>query len=121
MASALCSVALLFRGDRRAIGLNGSTTVSAPDNDTSLPSCLLGPGVEKSIKSSSAAFFVGDFPFPVLRFRSSSNVGMALGGVKGIVGFKIDLIGKGAIVCRESIRRLPSTTTGCHYLGCVPR
>ena len=77
--------------DRRAMGLKGSATISAPDTATS-PSCRLGPGVEKSISSSSGAVFAGDLLLPVLRFRSSSKLGMAFGGVKGTVGFRIDLI-----------------------------
>ena len=34
--------------------------------------------------------FAGDLPLPVLLFRSSSKLGMAFGGVKGIVGFSMD-------------------------------
>lgn len=48
-------------------------------------------GVEKSMSSSSALDLAGD-RFRVLRCRNSSNDGMTLGGVKGIAGFKIDLI-----------------------------
>jgi hypothetical protein len=49
----------------------------------------MGPGVEKSIKSSS--ILPGDLLLTVLRFvRSSSNVGMTLGGVKGTTGLRMD-------------------------------
>ena len=87
-----------FEGVCRLIGLKGSATLSAPVIAIWLPSCLFGPGVEKSISRSSAAPLVGDLPFPVLRFRNSSKDGIAFGGVSGIVGFRIDLIGKGAVV-----------------------
>ena len=46
--------------------------------------------MEKSISSSSADLDAGDFALLVLFFRNSSNVGMALGGVSGIVGLRID-------------------------------
>lgn len=49
-----------------------------------------GPGVEKSIRRSSMGAFAGDLPFPVLLFRSSSKLGMAFGGVRGIVGLSMD-------------------------------
>lgn len=58
----------------------------------------LGPGVEKSINNASALFLAGDC-FVVLFCRSSSKVGIVFGGVKGTVGFKIDLGWNEAIVC----------------------
>jgi hypothetical protein len=107
-------------GVRLAIGLNGSATFSAPVIDISPPSCLFGPGVEKSMRSSSAPCLAGDlpFPFPVLRFRNSSNVGIDLGGVRGTVGFKIDLIWKDSAVCLLSTLR-PAKVRSASYLCCV--
>lgn len=92
MFSASC-----LRGDRRIIGLNGSATFSVPAIEVSAPSCRLGPGVEKSINRSSAPCLLGDLPFPVLRFRNSSKVGIAFGGVSGIEGFRMDFIWAGAV------------------------
>jgi hypothetical protein len=80
------------------MGLKGSATFSTPDKEISPLSSLLGAGVEKSIRRSSAPCLLGDLPLPVLRFRSSSNVGIALGGVRGMVGLRIDLIAKGVEV-----------------------
>lgn len=79
-------------GDCCAMGLNGSATCSEPSIGIPPRFCMFGPGVEKSMRSSSAPFFAGDFPFPVLLLRNSSNEGIAFGGVKGIVGLRIDLI-----------------------------
>jgi len=79
-------------GDLRAIGLKGSKASSVPEIDRSAPFCVLGPGVEKSMRSSSGFCLPGDLPLPVLRFLSSSNVGIALGGVSGIAGLRMDLI-----------------------------
>lgn len=93
-----------FAGVRRAIGLNGSKASSVPENELSPPLCLLGPGVEKSMRSSSAFGLAGDFPLPVLRFRSSSKVGIAFGGVRGIAGLRMDLIWNGVEICLLSVR-----------------
>lgn len=71
------------------VGLNGSMTFSAPDTTTWFSAREAGAGVEKSIRSSSAPDLAGD-RFLVLRCRNSSNEGMALGGVNGTVGFRID-------------------------------
>lgn len=84
-----------FAGVLRAIGLNGSRASSVPESEVSAPFCLFGPGVEKSMRSSSAFCLLGDLPLPVLRFRSSSNVGIAFGGVSGIAGLRMDLIWNG--------------------------
>ena len=74
------------------IGLNGSGMVSAPVTGT-LPFLRAGPGVEKSISMSSPVIaFAGYSDLPVLRLRNSSKVGMTFGGVKGTVGFSMDLI-----------------------------
>lgn len=81
-----------FAGDFRAIGLKGSRTSSVLEIERSAPFCMLGPGVEKSMRSSSAFCLLGDLPLPVLRFLSSSNVGIAFGGVSGIAGLRMDLI-----------------------------
>ena len=105
-------------GVRLAIGLNGSATFSAPVIEISAPSCLLGPGVEKSMRSSSAPCLAGDRPFPVLLFRSSSKVGIDLGGVRGTEGFKIDLIWKASAVCVLSTLR-PAKERSESYLCCV--
>ena len=75
-----------------AAGLNGSAALSwfANDGLTEIK-FVVGAGVEKSMRSSLPAL-EGDFDFAVLRLRSSSKLGMFLGGVKGTDGFRIDLI-----------------------------
>lgn len=82
------------------VGLKGSSTVSAPVMGTSAL-CRPGPGVEKSIRSSSPAF-AGDRGLDVLRLvRNSSKDGITLGGVRGMLGFRIDLICAWSI-CKHS-------------------
>ena len=77
------------RGFFLAIGLNGSC--EPPISLTETRAVVFeGPGVEKSIRRSSTVPFAGDLPLPVLLFRNSSKLGIAFGGVKGIVGFRID-------------------------------
>lgn len=84
---------------RVGTGLNRFDKFSDPVIAGSL---VLGPGVEKSIKSSSPAFFLGDLfgPFPVPCFRLASKDGIACGGVSGTLGFKIDLIGTDGDGCK---------------------
>jgi len=78
------------------MGLNGSCESPRSLTDAR-PAIYEGAGVEKSISRSSTAPFAGDLPLPVLFFRSSSKLGMAFGGVRGIVGFSIDRgVNKGA-------------------------
>jgi Na+/H+ antiporter NhaB len=81
----------------------------------------LGAGVEKSIRSSSPASVFGDFLVLLLALllRDSSKVGMALGGVRGMVGFRIDLIcGAGeAYTTRSAICAF--TATESVHLGCI--
>ena len=78
----------------RVIGLNGSTTFSVPATGRVAEFVVIdGAGVEKSIRSSSPCL-LGDFddPLPELLLRVSSKLGIAFGGVRGIVGFRIDLM-----------------------------
>ena len=89
------------------MGLNGSRTFSAPAIATEFAlSLLVGAGVEKSMSKSSEPDFPGDlFLFlPVLRLCVSSKVGIALGGVRGTVGFSIDFgvsVGDGWCNCQQ--------------------
>lgn len=77
------------RGLFLVMGLKGSCDAPCSLTETR-DAAFEGPGVEKSIRRSSTAAFAGDLPLPVLLFRSSSKLGIAFGGVKGIVGFSID-------------------------------
>ena len=94
-SSVLTATVLPFGLLDLVMGLNGSRTFSTPPIGPRTACVLaLGAGVEKSMRRSPASFLVGDFPLllPVLLLRVSSKVGIAFGGVRGIAGFKMDLI-----------------------------
>ena len=69
-------------------GLKGFERFSEPETGGTEVSAA---GVEKSISNSSSGL-LGDllFPLPVLCFFDASKAGIALGGVRGTVGFNID-------------------------------
>ena len=73
------------------MGLNGSARASAPGIVSLGRASRLGPGVEKSMSKSSGAFRAGDLAFVLLFLCNSPNEGIAFGGVKGMLGLRIDL------------------------------